>query len=65
MFVSPDIPRAVMVQIRVRKSRHGGSAEEISDETEYEEEIVEEEPEEPEENNSRGGGLFSKLFGKR
>jgi hypothetical protein len=68
MFVSPDIPRAVMVQIRVRKSRHGGSAEDISDEREYEEEIVEEEaeePEEPEERYPRGGGLFSKLFGKR
>jgi len=52
LFVSPDIPRAVMVQVRVRKSRHGGASREISDEAEGEDRPLE------------GRGLFSRLFGK-
>lgn len=32
LFVSPDIPRPVMVQVRVRKSKHGGVSKDISDE---------------------------------
>jgi uncharacterized protein len=65
LFVSPDIPRAVMVQIRVRKSRHGGTSEDISDESEPNVEYVDEELPEEEEENPRGGGLISRLFGKR
>jgi len=62
LFVSPDIPRAVMLQVRVRKSKHGGSAKDIYDEAplEEEEEIIEQV-----ENKGQGGSLFRKLFGKR
>ncbi|WP_174591427.1 ATP-binding protein [Methanocella conradii] len=55
LFVSPDIPRAVMVQVRVRKSRHGGASKEISDEAD----IVDKENKPP-----TGGSLFKRLFGK-
>ncbi|OPY29811.1 MAG: AAA-like domain protein [Methanocella sp. PtaU1.Bin125] len=44
LFVSPDIPRPIMVQVRVRRSRHGGTSTAISDEfaEEIEEPAVEE-----------------------
>jgi DNA helicase HerA-like ATPase len=61
MFVSPDIPRAVMVQVRVRKSKHGGASKEISEDIEPEE--LEDEPE-AQERPSVGGGFFRKIFGR-
>jgi uncharacterized protein len=72
LLVSPDIPRPVMVQIRVRRSRHGGRSTEVSDESPEEEPLVEE-PEEETENEAAGpeqkkpsnGGLFNRLFGRR
>jgi DNA helicase HerA-like ATPase len=74
LLVSPDIPRPVMVQIRVRRSRHGGMSTEVSDESEAEplveepeEEIEEEAPasEKPEQKKPSNGGLFNRLFGRR
>jgi DNA helicase HerA-like ATPase len=76
LLVSPDIPRPVMVQIRVRRSKHGGVSTEVSDESEVELEPIEEEIEEeeaeaeiprrrqPEEKKSSSGGLFNRLFGR-
>jgi DNA helicase HerA-like ATPase len=61
MFVSPDIPRAVMVQVRVRKSKHGGASKEISEDIEPEE--FEDEPEE-QERPSVSGSFFRKIFGR-
>jgi len=65
MLVSPDIPRAVMIQVRARKSKHGGASKEISEDIgpEFEEEEEEEEFEE-EERPSMGGSIFRKLFGR-
>jgi DNA helicase HerA-like ATPase len=76
LLVSPDIPRPVMVQIRVRRSKHGGMSTEVSDESDVELEPVEEEMEEeeeaeaagyqkPEQKKPTGGGLFNRLFGRR
>jgi hypothetical protein len=63
MFVSPDIPRAVMVQVRVRKSKHGGASKEISEDIEPEEvDYEEEEAEAPVERPQ--GGFFKRLLGK-
>jgi uncharacterized protein len=68
MLVSPDIPRAVMVQVRVRRTKHGGTSKEISgdfepelDEPEYEEE---DEQAEEQPRPGIGGGLFKKIFGR-
>jgi DNA helicase HerA-like ATPase len=76
LLVSPDIPRPVMVQVRVRRSRHGGMSTEVSDESDAEVEPVEEEAEEEiearaparekqEQKKASNGGLFNKLFGRR
>ena len=76
LLVSPDIPRPVMVQIRVRRSKHGGMSTEVSDESDMEVEPVEEEAEEETEAEVPGqvkqepkkessGGLFNRLFGRR
>jgi DNA helicase HerA-like ATPase len=66
LFVSPDIPRAVMVQVRVRKSRHGGASEDISGDVEPEEaEEAEVEAPVPVENKVPGESLFKRLFGRR
>jgi DNA helicase HerA-like ATPase len=63
LFVNPDIPRAVMVQVRVRKSKHGGASKEISGDIEPEE--AEDEAPAPAESGVPGESLFRKLFGKR
>jgi DNA helicase HerA-like ATPase len=78
LLVSPDIPRPVMVQIRVRRSRHGGMSTEVSDESDAEAEVemVEEEADEEiearapgqekqEQKRASNGGLFNRLFGRR
>ncbi|MGA9141359.1 MAG: DUF87 domain-containing protein [Methanocella sp.] len=79
LFVSPDIPRPIMVQVRVRRSKHGGTSTEISDESEDDaaEPIIEEEAEEEikEETETRSaepvekkvpvGSLFNRIFGRR
>ncbi|HTX43377.1 MAG TPA: ATP-binding protein, partial [Methanocella sp.] len=62
LFVNPDIPRAVMVQIRVRKSKHGGTSKDISGDIEPEEA---EDEEAPAESGAPGESLFKKLFGRR
>lgn len=62
LFVSPDIPRAVMVQVRARKSKHGGVSKEISEEIDPED--IEEEAPIPVQ-QAPGESLFRKLFGKR
>ncbi len=64
LFVNPDIPRAVMVQVRVRKSKHGGASREISEDI-GPEEVEEEEAPEPAENGPPGQSLFNRLFGRR
>jgi DNA helicase HerA-like ATPase len=79
LLVSPDIPRPVMVQVRVRRSKHGGVSTEVSNESDAEVEPVEEEMEEETETEtatarrekrepkkvSNSGGLFNRLFGRR
>jgi DNA helicase HerA-like ATPase len=69
LFVSPDIPRAVMVQVRVRKSRHGGVSKEISGDEKPPEIDVVEAPEPvrvvPPEPKSITESLFHRMFGKR
>jgi hypothetical protein len=50
-----------MVQVRVRKSKHGGASKEISEDIEPEE--FEDEPEE-QERPSVSGGFFRKIFGR-
>lgn len=64
LLVSPDIPRAVMVQVRVRKSRHGGASKDIQEslEPDVPEDDGEEEfePERP----PLGESIFRKLFGR-
>ncbi len=68
LFVSPDIPRAVMVQVRVRKSKHGGVSKEISDDERPPEPEVVEEQEAPlvqAEPKSLTESLFHRMFGKR
>ncbi len=66
LFVNPDIPRAVMVQVRVRKSRHGGASRDISEDVEPEvEEGEEEEAPVPVESKVPGESIFKKLFGRR
>jgi DNA helicase HerA-like ATPase len=66
MLVSPDIPRAVMVQVRTRKSKHGGASKEISEDIESEELDYEDEEEETEETvrPSVSGSIFRKIFGR-
>jgi hypothetical protein len=63
LFVNPDIPRAVMVQVRVRKSKHGGASKEISGDVEPD--GADEETPARIESGVPGEGLFRKLFGKR
>ena len=63
LFVNPDIPRAVMVQVRVRKSKHGGASKEISEDIEPD--GVEEEGPAPVESGTPGESIFKKLFGRR
>lgn len=68
LFVSPDIPRPVMVQVRVRRTRHGGASMEISDETPPdaagEEEMPEEASDEPP-RKSLTESIFHRMFGRR
>ncbi len=67
LFVNPDIPRAVMVQVRVRKSKHGGASKDISEDIDPGD-IEPEEDEEEEtqaESSIPGESLFKKLFGRR
>jgi DNA helicase HerA-like ATPase len=63
MLVSPDIPRAVMVQVRTRKSKHGGASKEISEDIEPEELDYEDEEEETA-RPSVSGSIFRKIFGR-
>lgn len=67
LFVSPDIPRPVMVQVRVRRSKHGGASMEVSDEApaeEFEEEeVMEEAYEQP--RKSITESIFHRMFGRR
>jgi DNA helicase HerA-like ATPase len=81
LFVSPDIPRPIMVQVRVRRTKHGGVSTEISDESSDEagypdaEPIVREEAEEEIEEEQEmqrqaqkkepAGSLFHRIFGRR
>ena len=63
LLVSPDIPRPVLVQVRVRRSRHGGASLEVSDES-PEEPIEADEPEEPAGKGLRES-IFQRVFGRR
>jgi DNA helicase HerA-like ATPase len=63
VFVSPDIPRAVMVQVRARKSKHGGASRDISGDVEPEE--AEESCENDEIAPAQSRSIFKKLFGRR
>ena len=81
LFVSPDIPRPVMIQIRARKTLHGGESQDISDEElpdfegepeieadDGEEVVVVEKVVEPDpvvEKKSLRESLFHKMFGRR
>lgn len=68
LLVNPDIPLPVMVQIRVRRSRHGGLSAEVSeDEVPVEEPLpsqIEALPEKPVKAEDRGS-LFHRIFGRR
>jgi hypothetical protein len=63
LFVSPDIPRPVMVQVRARKSKHGGSSQDISEENIADGNIIEDAPI-PEDRKSLKESLFHKMFGR-
>jgi DNA helicase HerA-like ATPase len=67
MFVSPDIPRPVMVQVRVRRSRHGGESMEVTDEVADEWSDDTDEPTDgPQDRRmSLTESLFHRMFGRR
>ncbi len=68
LLVNPDIPMPVMVQIRVRRSRHGGLSAEVSDDEVPLEELIEAKPAvmaaDPQKKAVKES-FFSKMFGRR
>ncbi|MCD1295787.1 ATPase [Methanocella sp. CWC-04] len=77
LIVSPDISRPVLVEIRVRRSKHGGGSEDVSPDDEPDFEVEDElEPEvkapinmrreeTPETRKGFTESLFQKVFGRR
>lgn len=70
LLVTPDIPRPIMVQVRVRRTLHGGESIDISDEEDITMDQIESGPEVlalpgTVEAPAASGGLFNRLFGRR